>query len=749
MRLAILTILMILLLPIAFGALGDPFCFGNASQKTSCIGGTVGVVNGTYGDFSGNVTASELYGDGSGITNIDFSSYDECSEITGCVTGAITDGNTGWDNIYGFFSSLLNFTGILTNNKWCMYNGSTINCNVDPVVDTNTHNTTAEMAAGVIAEYPNLDTDSTDDFDGAWSSLTGVPAGFSDDVDNDTAYSHLSNFTDDVVNGNYLGLDQYSEIVRQGFVDNTETSLDFDNTTYTFTLADEGSGWRYYRNGTKYTITGNKSVVLGTPPANGSWYITINANDGTLTASQTEWTLLDNNVPVCIIYWDSGASPNYFIGDERHTVLLDSRMHYIIHALYGADAAEYPTVSDYTVATDTNAAKTFSISSSVLVDQDLRKELALVSDPDGTEEAYTIWYRTSSSTWSWQKSNMPFLYTAAGYIQYDSSGTMTQGQANKYYTSYLLMTNLDDDARYVIVPGRSEFSSETDALAEDPSQFDWTGIEIAEGVITHKFVWSAKSAYSSDGKVRLSTTPTAIEIATGGVAITSIVAWNSIEGIPDGFSDGVDNNTQLSESEIEAYVFDADNTENLVTSGNITGWKLFSSDWSDANNATLVDWANLTSIPSGFSDGTDDGNSTAEIQDAVNISATYVFSTTGNAATATALAANGGNCGAGEYPLGVDASGAVESCTDATTEIAAYAQPLEATLTDIADGTIIEDLVNTANPWADNEVANDITASNYLPLTGGTMSGSIAMGDYNITGVNCFVGTGGGSICLE
>lgn len=37
------------------------------------------------------------------------------------------------------------------------------------------------------------------------------------------------------------------------------------------------------------------------------------------------------------------------------------------------------------------------------------------------------------------------------------------------------------------------------------------------------------------------------------------------------------------------------------------------------------------------------------------------------------------------------------------------AQPLESTLTDIADGTIAENLVNTANPWADNEVADNIT----------------------------------------
>lgn len=40
----------------------------------------------------------------------------------------------------------------------------------------------------------------------------------------------------------------------------------------------------------------------------------------------------------------------------------------------------------------------------------------------------------------------------------------------------------------------------------------------------------------------------------------------------------------------------------------------------------------------------------------------------GNSSTATALAANGANCAAGNSPLGVDASGAVESCFDVWTE---------------------------------------------------------------------------------
>lgn len=51
----------------------------------------------------------------------------------------------------------------------------------------------------------------------------------------------------------------------------------------------------------------------------------------------------------------------------------------------------------------------------------------------------------------------------------------------------------------------------------------------------------------------------------------------------------------------------------------------------------------------------------------MNASGTITGTLSGNASTATALAANGTNCSAGQYPLGVDASGSVEGCTTATT----------------------------------------------------------------------------------
>lgn len=58
----------------------------------------------------------------------------------------------------------------------------------------------------------------------------------------------------------------------------------------------------------------------------------------------------------------------------------------------------------------------------------------------------------------------------------------------------------------------------------------------------------------------------------------------------------------------------------------------------------------------------------------VNASTTYTSATTffgnltGLASLASALNANGSNCSAGSFPLGVNASGAVEDCTDAWTE---------------------------------------------------------------------------------
>lgn len=304
---------------------------------------------------------------------------------------------------------------------------------------------------------------------------------------------------------------QYADINRQGFTNLTETSISFDGTN-TFTLTSAGASWTYYRNGTKYTISGNKTVVLSaTPPATAAHYhIYIDSTDGTLICSDTDWSLLDSKVPVASIHWNNSLTPKYFMADERHTALIDQRMQYYLHATNGAKALTVPTLTGYTPNTDTNVAKTFQISASTILDQDLKVELALLSDPDGTSTDYVVWYRTGTSTWVWKKSNMPFVYNVGNtndWIQWDNGGTMTDatggaGALTRWVNSYLLMSNMQGDSRYYFVPGRAIFSTLASAQSEAVTAFTWDGLDIAEAVIVYRLTWSTLTS-TSQGKCRL------------------------------------------------------------------------------------------------------------------------------------------------------------------------------------------------------------------------------------------------------
>jgi len=101
------------------------------------------------------------------------------------------------------------------------------------------------------------------------------------------------------------------------------------------------------------------------------------------------------------------------------------------------------------------------------------------------------------------------------------------------------------------------------------------------------------------------------------------------------------------------------------------------------------------------------------------------------AATATALAANGANCSAGLFPLGVDASGAVESCTDPLleTELDTIAE-LQA---QIADATLLTTADEGSGNGIDADTVDGVEASEFALLAGRalgqTLIGGTGAGD--------------------
>lgn len=99
----------------------------------------------------------------------------------------------------------------------------------------------------------------------------------------------------------------------------------------------------------------------------------------------------------------------------------------------------------------------------------------------------------------------------------------------------------------------------------------------------------------------------------------------------------------------------------------------------------------------------------------------------GAATTATALAANGSNCSAGSAPLGVDASGAVESCTDYEEEVT-EGSLADSTIVsaDIKDGEIVNADLSASAAIAYSKLAA-LTSANILVGSAGNVATSVAM----------------------
>lgn len=131
------------------------------------------------------------------------------------------------------------------------------------------------------------------------------------------------------------------------------------------------------------------------------------------------------------------------------------------------------------------------------------------------------------------------------------------------------------------------------------------------------------------------------------------------------------------------------------------------------------------------------GDQTFNLPDMAS-SGTYTLATTqSNVSSATALASNPTNCSAGNYPLGIDANGNVESCTAVSSGDSITVNSSAASDANFLDGDIDFTLVGASNP-------DDITAT--VACTGcidATDMAADSVGESELIESMNFVSTGG------
>lgn len=327
---------------------------------------------------------------------------------------------------------------------------------------------------------------------------------------------------------------RFTAINRYGFVSPNQTGLAFDGTD-TLSLSDlsGGTGWLYMRSGILYTVVGTKGVTVSTPIADGVHYFFIDGVTGDIDRATSPWTLQDTKVPVAALLWKSACTPQYWLADERHTCLIDRMMHYYEHTVAGTQYLSGGAASGHAVAPSTpaDADNVFALSTAYILDEDRSHTLTGFSKPNGTANAYVNFYRDSATTYAWARSPVPYKYTGAGYIEYDSNGTMTAASPNKYVNTFLLLTNFAGDGRFFMIPGRAQFDSLAAAQAESPKDFAWTGFPIAECIFLTHFTWETKSNYVTKGLCRLAAEPKAIKLNTVQAVISATLNHGSLAGL--------------------------------------------------------------------------------------------------------------------------------------------------------------------------------------------------------------------------
>jgi hypothetical protein len=292
----------------------------------------------------------------------------------------------------------------------------------------------------------------------------------------------------------YDHLEDFSNIKRYGFVDRAETSLSFDGVN-TLTLIDNGGGWSYFRNGKMFTVTGNKTVNLtSTPPAaKGKYYIFIDDEVGTLSVSQTAWTLNDTKVVVAVIAWDNALTPKFQLSDERHTALWDRQSHRYHHLVDGTKLIAGSELTGYVLNSATNTNKVFGITEAAIADEDIFLTLSAFAKPNAVDNVYTILYRNPSLQWIWNLSPMPFKYTSTGFVEYDNNGVLTPITVNNFTNTYLLVSNIQGRSRFMFVVGQSAFSNAASAYAERFETYNLTNFVTAESVALYQLTWRGQN----------------------------------------------------------------------------------------------------------------------------------------------------------------------------------------------------------------------------------------------------------------
>lgn len=352
-----------------------------------------------------------------------------------------------------------------------------------------------------------------------------------------------SPLTNNEVDANFTNLAEVSGITGEpmGHEDRTTSTISFNASTRTFTIAPVSTSFTVWCKGKKVVVSSAQTVTI--PNTTGMYSIYYDAN-GVLAAKAGYFTF-SVEAPTAYVYWNAATGTCPYFGDERHGVVLDWQTHEYLHRTRGAALASGFGASGYTLGGNgsSNAHAQLTLEGGTFFDEDMKIIVTATNTP-------------TAGTWEQDllsPARIPVLYlSGTGWVidaptdyplkqgtarpQYNalSGGVWSTADVanNKYATSWILATN---NLTYPVIAiiGQAESDLQSAAEAVDFTSLQLPGFPSVEFRPLYRLVFQCADSFSNAVKASLVSITDIRSIAAAGVAASLITDHGNLSGLSD------------------------------------------------------------------------------------------------------------------------------------------------------------------------------------------------------------------------
>jgi hypothetical protein len=362
-------------------------------------------------------------------------------------------------------------------------------------------------------------------------------------VDIVTRLGKGSPLTNAEVDANFTNLAEVSGVTGEpmGHEDRTTSTISFNASTRTFTIAPTASSFTVWCKGKKVVVSSAQTVVI--PNTTGMYSIYFDST-GALAAKAGYFTFAEE-APTAYVYWNATTGTAPYFGDERHGVVLDWQTHEYLHRTRGAALASGFSASGYVLGGNgsSNSHAQLTIEGGTFFDEDMKIIVTATNTPtagtweqDLTSPARIPVLYLSGTAWVIDAPTDYPLKQGTSRPQYNaySGGVWSTADVanNKYSTTWILATN---NLTYPVIAiiGQAESDLQSAAEAVDFTALQLPGFPSVEFRPLYKLIFQCADSCTNAVHASLVSITDIRSIAAAGTAASIVTDHGNLSGLSD------------------------------------------------------------------------------------------------------------------------------------------------------------------------------------------------------------------------